>query len=438
MKRFLISILLCAAFVSSTFAQQESWTLEECISYAHKNNLQIKQQEIAVKQAENNVRQSKLDFIPSFNASANHNFNWGKSVNINDLEIVNQLTQSTSANISASAPIIDGLSKQNTVRSYKTQLLISLQDVEKLKNEISIAITQAYLQILLSKEIEKCAQESFNSVEAQVNKTRILVDAGSQPYSSLLDIQAQLATERVQLVTAKNDVRTNTLTLVQLMDLPAGTQFEIEAPATEIISGAYLSDDITAIYQKATSLPQIRSAELQLEKSRYDYKVTKGHLFPSITFSAGYGTYYSDTQQAAFFTQFNENRNPSLGFGLSIPIFNGWRTSTSVKNARLAIKNAEIELKNRYSSLYKDIQQAHTNAANSFEKYQAAKQNMAASKESFDYTEKKFNAGVVNSTDYTVAKANLFKAQSEFYQTIFQYLFQLKILDFYSGVPIKL
>ena len=123
---------------------------------------------------------------------------------------------------------------------------------------------------------------------------------------------------------------------------------------------------------------------------------------------------------------------------MSIPIFNGWRTSTSVKNARLAIKNAEIELKNRYSSLYKDIQQAHTNAANSFEKYQAAKQNMAASKESFDYTEKKFNAGVVNGTDYTVAKANLFKAQSEFYQTIFQYLFQLKILDFYSGVPIKL
>lgn len=439
MKRFklLSAIILC--LVPSLYAQaQQRWSLEECINYAHSNNLQVKQQGIAVKQAENNLKQSKLDFIPSFNASAGHNFNWGKSVNINDLEITNQLTQSTTANISASTPVIEGFVKHNTLKSNRIELEISQQEVERLKNEITISITQAYLQVLLSIEIEKSARESFNSVQEQVNRTRLLVDAGSQPYSALLDIEAQLASERVQLVAAQNEIRNNTLTLAQLMDIPQESSFEIEAPQIEDSLGYYVKENIGTIYNTATTLPQIRSAELQLQKSRYNYKIQKGYLYPSISFNAGYGTYFSDSQNSTFFDQFNENRNPSIGFALSIPIFNGWRRSSSVRNAGLNVENAQIELQRRHHTLYKEIQQASINAQNSYEKYKAALQNMRASEESFQYVESKFNAGLLNGTDYIVAKSNLFKAQSEFYQTKFQYIFQLKILDFYSSTPIKL
>lgn len=435
-KIFIITILSSLSFIP--LKAQEIWTLEKCINYAHENNLQVKQQKLVVQQAENNILQSKLSFIPSFNASVNHSLNWGKSVNINDLQITNKLAQTTSANISASITLLDGLSKLNTLKSNKTQLQISEQEVERLKNEISISITQAYLQVLLALEIEKTAQESYNSVEEQVNRTKKLVDAGSQAYSTLLDIESQLATERVQLVTAHNNVSSNYLTLLQLLDLPVDGEFVIDHPNVTKLFAEFGENSLNTIYNSALNLPQIRSAELSLQKSQYDYKLQKGSSYPTISFSAGYGTYYSDSREEAFFTQFDDNRNPSLGFGLNIPIFNSWRTNTAIRNARINVKNAEIELERRHQLLYKEIQQAYNEAQNSFEKYKAAEQNMKASEESFSYVDKKFNIGMLNGTDYTVAKTNLFKSQSEFYQTKFQYIFQLKILDFYKGIPIKL
>lgn len=127
-----------------------------------------------------------------------------------------------------------------------------------------------------------------------------------------------------------------------------------------------------------------------------------------------------------------------MGFGLSIPIFNNWRSNTSIRNARLNVKNSEIELKLQHQNLLKDIQQAYNDALASFERLGAAKQNMEAAKESFKYTQEKFNVGMLGGTDYTVAKTNLFKAESEYLQSKFQYIFQLKVLDYYKNIPITL
>ena len=172
-------------------------------------------------------------------------------------------------------------------------------------------------------------------------------------------------------------------------------------------------------------MPQIRSAELALKKSRYDYKIVLGRLFPAISLSAGHEIC-------------NFKGYPSFGLNLTVPIFNGWRNFTSVRNARLNVENMKLELRRSHQQLFKDVSQAYNNARNSFEKFIAACANMEASKESFNYIVKKFDAGMLNSTDYIVAKTNLFKSQSEYLQAKFQYVFQLKILDFYKGTPIKL
>ena len=418
---------------------QEAWTLEKCIRYAAENNLQIKQQSLMVQQAENNVLQSKLDFVPSVSGSVSHNMSWGRSVNLQDLEIIeNKLSQSTSANLSASMNLLEGLSKFNTLKSNKTQLEIYNYEVEKLKNDISINITQAYLQVLLAQQMEKTAAESYKSVEEQVERTRKLVDAGSQAYSTLLEIQSQLGTEKVQWVTAQNDVRSNLLTLKQLLDLSPDTPFDIYAPDTENFSMELQTENLNSIYNSALDLPQIKSAELALEKSRLDLKIQKGQAYPVVSLSAGYGSYYSNSQEKAFFSQFNDNRNPSLGFSLRIPVFNNWRTNTSIRNARLNVKNYELDLEIKHQNLFKEIQQAYNDALSAYEKYKAAEQNMVSSQESFSYVEKKFDLGMLNGTDYTVSRTNLFKAQSEFYQAKYQYIFQLKILDFYKGIPLTL
>ena len=159
---------------------------------------------------------------------------------------------------------------------------------------------------------------------------------------------------------------------------------------------------------------------------------------PSVSFSAGYGSYYADSREQSFFDQFNENRNPSLGFGLNIPIFNNYQVKTAVKNARLGVRSAEIEMKSRQQMLFKEIQQAVNDASAYYQRYLASGQNVKAMEESFRYVQQKFDIGILNATDYTVAKANLFKAQSEYYQTKYQYVFQLKIIDFYKGIPISL
>lgn len=436
---FNILTLALALFLAGTALSQDKWTLERCINHARENNLQIKKQAIAVGQAGNNLTASKLEYLPTLNASMNHNMSWGRSVNLNDLEIIeNKLSQSTSLNISGSVPLFEGLRKQNNIKSSRIQLELAGTNIEKLKDEISISIAQAFLQVLLCKEIERCTMESYSSMEAQLRRTQELVDAGSQAFSTLLEIQAQLANEKVQAVTASNNLRANMLALTQLLDVADSGNFDIEAPEIESMIPELAAYNPEEIYATALGLPSIRSAELSLEYSILQYKIQKGAALPVISFNAGYGTYYSDSQTTPFFTQFDNNRNPSMGFGLSIPIFNNWKSNTAIRNARLNVKNSEIDLQIQQQNLRKEIQQACDGALASHEKMIAAKENLKSAKEAFSYTKEKFDLGMLNGTDYTVAKTNLFKAESEYLQNKYQYIFQIKILDYYRNIPLTL
>ena len=251
-------------------------------------------------------------------------------------------------------------------------------------------------------------------------------------------MQSQLAAERVQVINAQNQLRSSLLSLKQLLDLDGNSEFDIEQVNIDFLVKEYNGTSIEELYKASHSLPQVKVAELNVENSGLQLAIAKGRLYPSLSFSAGYGTYYSDSRDQAFFDQFNENRNPSIGFGLSIPIFNNYRVKTNVKNAKLTVRRAKIEYKSRLQVLYKEIQQAGNEALSYYEKYKAAEQNVKAMEESFRYVQQKFDVGVLNATDYTVAKTNLFKAKSDYYQSKYQYVFQLKILDFYRGMPISL
>ncbi len=438
-------IPVMAAFLSLSLSAQDVWTLERCISHAFEHNLSIKQQSLEVTRSENDILKSQLDFVPSVNASIGHNFNWGRSVDLQNLEIIqNQLSQSTSASASASIALLDGLSKLNTLKSSRKSLEISIQEVERLKNEISISIVKSYLQILLSKEVLSAAMENFISIEQQRDRTKLLVEAGSQPYSALLDIESQLATERVQVITAESQLTSNSLALQQLLDLPYSSDFTIATPDIESLIAGQTLPEVEDIYAEALDLPRIRSAEIALEKSELDLKVAKGQYYPKIHLNASYGTFYSSSSYAPdgstypFWNQLRDNINPSIGLGLSIPIFNNWNVKSQVRNAQISKSSREIELDLRKQDLYKEIQSAAIDAQRYFREMEAARINMDAMAESFRYVEEKFNLGALNGTDYTVAKTNLFKAQSAYYQAKYQYIFQTKILDFYQGIPLTL
>ncbi len=417
---------------------QDNWSLEKCIKYAWDNNLQIQQQNISIERSRNSLLQSQLSFIPNINASIGENMSWGRSVDMNNLEVIHKFSNSTSASIGASINLLDGLSKYNNIRGGKTDVALSLQEVEKLKNEISISITKAYLQVLLSKQILITSEENFKSIQNQRDRTKKLVDAGSKPYTTLLDIESQLASERVQVVSAENQVNSSLLSLMQLLDLQYNTGFEIDTPNIDYSINQYHFESIDSLYKISLILPTVKVSELSLERSKYDLKLAQGRLYPTISLSVGYGTFFSSNSSGHFFSQFGDNRNPSIGLSMNIPIFNSLQAKTNVKNAKLSVKSKELELKNKHQTLYKEIQSALNDANSYYQKLLASESNLKAQEESFRYVSEKFDIGALNSTDYVVAKTNLFKSQSDYYQAKYQFVFQLKILDFYKGIPITL
>ena len=440
-----IAVIFLLLAMPLKLISQDIWSLDRCIEHAWANNLTIKQQLVEVIRSENQLLQNKLNFVPTLNASFGHSLNWGRSVDLQNLEIIhNKLSQSTSASANTSIYLLDGLSKLYNLRSSRKSVEISLQEVERLKDEISISIVKSYLQILLSKEIEASAIESLNAVTAQRERTKLLVEAGNQPYSSLLEIESQLASERVQAVTAGNQVITNTLALQQLLDLPYDPEFRIEIPDTDCLLPESTDMNTEEIYSAAQSMPVIQSARLALDKGELDLRTARGQYYPKISLSASYGTFFSSSTFAPdgsvypFFEQFRDNINPSISIGLTIPIFNNWSTKANVENARAAKESLELDLKIKQQTLYKEIQTAVTEAGTYLRQMEAARANMNSMRESFRYVEEKFNAGALNGTDYTVAMSNLKKAESEYLQAKYQYIFQLKIIDFYKGVPLSL
>lgn len=423
-----------------TLSGQKRWTLEECIRYAWENNLKIKQQELAIEQGKNNVVQAKYAFAPTVSGSISHNMNWGVSSNVQILERTTNLSQSTGMSVRASVDIYEGNKKVNELKDKEVNYEIAMQNAIKMKNDISLEISRSFLQVLLSRDILASAKSSLSSVQAQADRSKKLVDAGSQAYGPYLEITAQLAREKVQVVNAENQLRANLLSLKQLLDLPGDNDFDITVPSVNLDNLSFMGESVDNVYTAALGLPQIKSSELSYSSSKLQLKLAQGRHLPTLSISAGYGTNanFSDKLKDPFVQQLKDNRNPSVGFSLSVPIFTAFSIKTGVKNAKLGIIKSEIDLKNTQQALYKEIQQVVNDASSQYAQMKASAENVKAMEESFRYVQQKFDVGAANATDYTVAKTNLFKAQSDLLQSKYQLLFQMKVLDFYKGKPISL
>ena len=460
MKKSLGLILFLVFMLPLSLQAQKKWSLEDCIRYAWENNLTIKQQELGVEQSENIHFQSKMDFTPSLSARVSENVNWGQSVDLSTLTILNHVRSSnTGVGIYADMDLFTGFQKLNTVKQERSKVNVAIQEVQKLRNDISIEITRSYLNVLLTGEIRDAAVLSRESVAEQCSRTRKLVDAGSQPLSALLEVESQLASEELQVVDAQNNLRTYLLTLKQLLDLPMEESFEIITPAIGD-PGEMEPVSIEDLYYKSLDLPQIKKTEHTKEQRQYELAIAQGGRYPRLSLSFGYSSFYSDANRkkdddtdetssgtvgdlfggssASFWEQMKNNNNPSIGLSLTIPIFSKWQVNTNVKNARLGLDMAELEIKNARQVLLKEVQQAANDATSTYLRTQAAQRNVAAMEESFRYMQQKFDIGMLNGTDYIVSKTNLFKAQSSYIQAKYEHVFKLKILDFYKGIPITL
>jgi len=447
---FLLFLLLTTPLVKA----QEAWTLEQCIKYAFDNNIQIKQQQLNVKSSEGDLFQSKLGLLPSLNASASQNFNFGLATNYETNQKEAQNSQSTGIRLYSSMDLFKGLQNYNTIKQNQFELLATTSDVEKVKNNIALSIASAYLQILYSEELVSSSSKQLELSKLQVEKTTIQVKAGSLAEGSLLEIEAQKAADELTLVNAQNQLDLAYLSLTQLLDIKNPEGFKVQKPNLESYEAKLLDLSPNGIFESSVQMmPQISSATYRVSSAEKGLKIAKGGISPQLSLSASYNSgaqfYFTDVYtypsgvktlfvEDPFMTQIRNNASKSIGFELTIPIFNGWRVRNNISKAKISLDNAQLSLANEKNILFKDIQQAYTDALAAQKKFNATQKNLAALNEAFRYSEQKFNIGMVTSVEYTTAKTKLSKAETDLLQAKYELIFKSKILEFYKGVPLSL
>ena len=449
-------IIVVVIFTSLSFSSkaQKMWTLEDCINYAIENNLQLKQQEVSADIAKNNYDQSKYNFLPTLNGFANHNQNWGKTFSNDELAYVDEAYYAGNFGLSADLDIFNGFNNLYTLQENKYSFLANQKDVEVEKNNITLQIVLAYLQVLYDQELLEVAKDQVQTTTEQVSKTEKLVEVGNQAKGSLFEIKAQLAQEKVTLANAQNQLNLSILNITQLLNLESTDGFSIQQPENLNIEETNILNSIDEVYEAAnTIMPEIKGAEYRLKSSESALKKAKWSRSPSLSFSSLYYTRYSelanhptlydtdptnDVNNYLVGDQIKDFAYTQIEFSLSIPIFNKMTTQQNINNAKLNVLNSKNAYKLQEQNLYKKIQQAHADATAAYASYQANIQASISTEESFKYTEQKYNVGLVDIIEYKIAKNNYTKAQGDLLQAKYEYIFKTKILDFYRGEQIKL
>lgn len=443
MKSFLFSIFLLT--VSTLTFSQNPWNLKQCIEYALENNIQVKQQELNVKMNENQVTRAKYNAFPNLNASANHNYSFGRAIDYGS-NTVSQDLEATSFSINSSVSLFNGFQITNTKKQEQLNLSAALSDVEKLKNNIALNIAAAYLQILFNEEMLETAESQKELTMLQVERTRQLVNAGSLPERNLLEIEAQLASDEMQIVNAQNQLDLSYLTLTQLLELMSPEGFSILKPDLSKFEEIIPADSPVNVFEQAQQiLPQIKGASLRVQSAQKGVEIAEGGQYPRLSLSTSYSSgarrYLKGNPLTAddpFMEQLRDNTSATIGLSLSIPIFNGWQVKTSISNAKVNLENAQLNLELEKNLLYKDIQQAYADAVAAQKKYSATEKNVDALQEAFRSAEQQFNLGLVNSVEYTTSKTRLNQAQADLISAKYEFIFKSKILDFYQGQALNL
>lgn len=442
---------LILLFAAGSIMAQKVWTLEDCINHALEHNIRIKQSRLDVDASEIREIESKLGLLPSLNSGVSHSFGWGRSVDMATYQYVNTQTQSSYFSINSDLTLFNGFQKLNTIKQRRADYLASKYNSDKMQNDISLTVAGYYLQILFNQELLNNALAQAAVTRQQIERTAKLVEAGTLAKGSLLEIQAQGANEEVSVIQAENQLNLAYLDLLQLLELEAGTAFEIDAPRLTVNSDPELLP-VQMIYNKALEvMPEIKSAEMSYESSSRALAIAKGSRSPSLSMSAALGTNYSDQIRLSnnpldpefdkikpFEDQFKDNRSTTLSLRLNIPIFNGYQISSYIGQSRLGLLNAGYNLDLAKNTLRKNVETAYADALAAHTTFKAREKSLVSLRESFNYTEQRFTVGMVNAVDYNIAKNQLSVAESELLSSKYDYIFKLKILDFYLGRALTL
>jgi outer membrane protein len=475
MKKILSILFFLSLLSGASIAQSKKWTLEECVDYAMKNNISIKQTELELRTADIDKKAALGNFLPNLNANASHSWNVGLNQNITTGLLENQTTQFTSAGINSSVDIYNGLQNQNRLRRANLSKVAAQYQLDKMKDDVSLNIANAYLQILFNKENIKVQKEQLSNNEKQEIRTTELVNAGVVARGDLLDIKATVAADKQRLVAAENALFLSKLSLVQLLQLDDYKDFDIAEENVAVPLSAVMAQKPEDIIEKAKqSRVELKIANTNLEVAEKDIKIAKGALQPSLAGFYNFSTRasYSDRvvgfelnaanpisvigqvegtgqnvlqpnfspvlgNPDSLFNQFSDNKGHNFGVQLTVPIFNGFSAKNNIERSKVALERTKIAKQQAELDLDRNVYNAITDAKGALNSYESAQVALEARAEAFNYAKEKYAVGMMNSFDFNQAQTLYLNAQSEVLRTKYDYIFKLKLVEFYFGIPIK-
>lgn len=437
-KNIFVALGVWVATVVASVQAQEAWSLRKCIDFAIEHNIQVQKSANEVERSKADVSSTKWARLPNLNGSVGQNWSWGRSASPVDNTYNDINSANTRFGVNTSVPLFTGLNLPNQYALSKLNLKAAVEDLNKAKNDLAIQVASSYLQVLFNEELSRVALEQVKISREQSERIGQLHRMGKASPAEVAEAQARLSQDELSAVQADNNYQLALLDLSQLLELPSPEGFVLLPPVDEVVFVPLTHPD--DIYMQAlTGKPEIKAAEYRLQGSLKSVRIALSDYYPQLSFSAGLGTnYYSVNGSADSFSgQMKNNLSEYVGFSLSVPLFDRLSTHNRVKTARLQRTNMALQLEETKKTLYKEIQQAYYNAVAAESRYRSGESAVSANRESFRLTSEKFNAGKATSVEYNEAKLNYTKALSDQIQAKYEYLFRVKILDFYKGDPIQ-
>jgi len=441
--------LIALAFVLQLTAQTttEKWDLRKCVDYAMKNNISVKQADVQARISALQLKQAQLYQYPtaSFNTSIGPQF--GRSIDPTTNVYTNTELLSQNFGLQGNVPIFNWGRVKNNIAAQEFSAKAALKDIEKAANDVALNVATFYLQILAAKEQVNIVAVQIQQTRSQLDVTRKRVEAGAIPELNALELEAKLATDSSNYIAAQSSFQQNVLQLKALLTLDAAAPFEVEIPAVERIPLEPLTElQPESVYKLAiNNQPNILSNQLRIKSAEKNVLSAKSTLYPSIGASYTIGSTYNNKAanfvtgtKIQYFDQLSQNFRQSVGVGISVPIFNNGTNRINYEQSKLNLLNARVTEDQIEQKLKQDIYTAYTNVINALQKFNAGKRQVESNQKALDFATKRYEVGLLSTIDLITIQNNLATAQFQQISNQYDYVFKMKLLEFYKGQGLKL
>ena len=471
-----IASIFCLFFFTELNAQ-EKWDLRKCVDYALQNNISVKQADLQTKFSALQLKQDKLAQFPTlyFQGSTGYSFGLSDNPTTGTLESKNFLN--SQLNLSSNVTLFNWFSKKNTIEAASLSAQADLAQVKKVQDDIALNVAVGYLQALLAREQVKTFEIQITQTQSQLEQTRKKVNAGALPELNAAELEAQLARDSSNLVSAQGNVQQLLLQLKALLNLDAATAFDIATPPVELIPVESLADlQPDKVYSLAiVNLPQQKINDLRIRSAQKTVEVTKANMLPTFSAFGGLNSRFVNIQSiqssvfvpqkatgaivnvggtnynvlapgldqvqlgvTPFFAQLQNNFGQNVGVGVGVPIFNGGSLRTNWQRSQLNVQSLELQREKDNQTLKQDIYKAYTDAVTSMQKFNASKKSVDAAQKAYAFAQRRYELNLLSTYDLINTQSNLLRARTDMLLAQFDYVFKMKLLEFYKGQGLKL